>query len=85
MAGLAQAKASACILFIKWQPARAIKQVFTIDRGKPLLFNKPYYNMSNKEEIKFELVNYKPSEDEKLVIKSAVFNFITLGERVDSI
>lgn len=41
--------------------------------------------MSNKDEIKFELVNYKPSEDEKLVIKSAVFNFITLGERVDCI
>ncbi|KAL9560053.1 hypothetical protein MBANPS3_000118 [Mucor bainieri] len=35
--------------------------------------------MSSKDEIKFELVNYKPSEEENLVIRSAVFNFITLA------
>lgn len=35
--------------------------------------------MSSKDDIKFELVNYKPSKEEELVIRSAVFNFITLG------
>ncbi|KAF1804774.1 hypothetical protein V8B55DRAFT_1497286 [Mucor lusitanicus] len=35
--------------------------------------------MSSKDEIKFELVNYKPSKEEELVIRSAVFNFITLA------
>jgi len=35
--------------------------------------------MSSKDEIKFELINYKPSKEEELVIRSAVFNFITLG------
>ncbi|GAN06058.1 hypothetical protein MAM1_0110c05535 [Mucor ambiguus] len=34
---------------------------------------------ASKDEIKFELVNYKPSKEEELVIRSAVFNFITLG------
>lgn len=36
--------------------------------------------MSSKEEIKVELVNYKPTEEEKLVIRSALFNVITLGK-----
>ncbi|EPB91564.1 hypothetical protein HMPREF1544_01486 [Mucor circinelloides 1006PhL] len=35
--------------------------------------------MSSKDEIKFELINYKPSKEEELVIRSAVFNFITLA------
>ncbi|KAI8879300.1 hypothetical protein K501DRAFT_226936 [Backusella circina FSU 941] len=37
--------------------------------------------MSTKREqiIKGELANYKPTEDEKLVIKSALFNLISLS------
>lgn len=36
--------------------------------------------MSSKEDIKVELVNYKPTDEEKLVIRSALFNVITLGK-----
>ncbi|KAI7872630.1 uncharacterized protein EV154DRAFT_487536 [Mucor mucedo] len=35
--------------------------------------------MSSKEDIKVELVSYKPTDEEKLVIRSALFNFITLA------
>lgn len=35
--------------------------------------------MSSQEDIKLELINYKPTDEEKLVIRSAMFNFITLG------
>jgi hypothetical protein len=39
--------------------------------------------MSTKREqvIKGELANYKPTEDEKLVIKSALFNLISLCKK----
>ncbi|GAA5817059.1 hypothetical protein MFLAVUS_010596 [Mucor flavus] len=35
--------------------------------------------MSSQEDIKLELINYKPTDEEKLVIRSAMFNFITLA------
>lgn len=37
--------------------------------------------MTSKENIKIELVNYKPNDEEKLIIRSAVFNFVTTGKK----
>jgi hypothetical protein len=41
--------------------------------------------MSSKEDIKSQLINYKPSAEENLVIRSAMFNFITLGTLIESL
>lgn len=35
--------------------------------------------MKSKEDIKSELINYQPTPEERLAIRSAMFNFITLG------
>ncbi|CEP19388.1 hypothetical protein [Parasitella parasitica] len=35
--------------------------------------------MPSKDDIKLELINYQPSQEEMLVVRLAVFNFITLA------
>ncbi|KAI8047807.1 uncharacterized protein B0P05DRAFT_481300 [Gilbertella persicaria] len=35
--------------------------------------------MISRENIKQELVNYQPTDEERLVIRSAVFNFVTMA------
>ncbi|KAI8380874.1 hypothetical protein BD560DRAFT_387431 [Blakeslea trispora] len=35
--------------------------------------------MASQEDIKRQLVNYQPSEEERLVISSSMFNFVTMA------
>lgn len=79
----APAKEKSVFLYFKTQDLKAI---FGCEGGVSyashfILY--VFFNMTSQEDIKLELINYKPTEEEKLVIRSAMFNFVTLGKIKD--
>ena len=44
-----------------------------------LFLSKKAAIMTTEEDIKRQLINYQPSDEERLVISSSMFNFVTMG------